>query len=199
MSPPSTRSGGAGEARSEGRAPRGGAGEARPGAPHGLVSEAHPEGRAPRGGAGARHRITVLALEAVVPLETRNASSYLLPFDHLNTVVTGVAIQNLSASFGTVQMVVRDENGAQIGTGSIPLPGSGHTSFVLSTQFPWMANIRGTAQFVTPAGGRISLLGLRYTPPGTFTTIPVLANVEPQAAPSLISRRRMGGRPPSYS
>jgi hypothetical protein len=43
------------------------------------------------------------------------------------------------------------------------------------------ANIRGTIEFVTPAGGQISALRIRYTPGptagGTTTTIPVLANV----------------------
>jgi hypothetical protein len=36
------------------------------------------------------------AQEAVVPMETRNASSYLLPFDNTGGVVLGVAAENLS-------------------------------------------------------------------------------------------------------
>jgi hypothetical protein len=32
-------------------------------------------------------------------------------------------------------------------------------------------------EFDTPSGGQISVLGIRYTPPGTLTTIPALANV----------------------
>ncbi len=40
------------------------------------------------------------------------------------------------------------------------------------------ANIRGTIEFDTPAGGRISVLGLRFSPPNSaLTTIPALANV----------------------
>ncbi len=120
------------------------------------------------------------AQEAVVPLETRNASSYLLAFDNTNSVLTGVSIENISVQGVTVPVVLRDDTGKQIGNASIPLDGNGHASFVLSTQFPATANIRGTAEFDAPGpttAGQISVLGIRYTPPGTLTTIPVLANV----------------------
>jgi hypothetical protein len=115
--------------------------------------------------------------EAVVPLETRNAPSYLLAFDNTNSVLTGIAIENISTLSAAIPVVLRNDAGTQIGAGSISLNGGGHTSFVLSTQFPVTANIRGTAEFDTPAGAQISVLGIRYTPPGTLTTIPALANV----------------------
>ncbi len=115
--------------------------------------------------------------EAVVPMEMRNASSYLLAFDDTNSVVTGVAIENISTQAANVNVIFRNDSGATIGTGSISLPANGHTSFVLSQQYSFTANIRGTAEFDTPLGGQISVLGIRYTPPGTITTIPVLANV----------------------
>ena len=114
--------------------------------------------------------------EAVVPLETRNSNLYILPFDNTSGVVLGVALQNVSASAANITVILRNDTGLQIGSGSVNLPASGHTSFVLSTQFPVTANIRGTAEFHTPTGGQISLLGIRYTG-GTLTTIPVLANV----------------------
>lgn len=121
------------------------------------------------------------AQEAVVPLETRNAPSYVLAFDQTDGVVLGVALANISAQASTVQAIVRDETGTQISSGPLPaLAGSGHTSFVLSQQFPATANKRGTIQFVPPAGRQISVLGIRTTPAGsttTLTTIPALANV----------------------
>jgi hypothetical protein len=117
------------------------------------------------------------AQEAVVPLETRSAPSYVLAFDNTNGVLTGVAVENLSAQSANIPVVLRNDAGAQIGSGSIALYGSGHTSFVLSTQFPATANIRGTVEFDAPGGGQISALGIRYTPTGTLTTIPTLANV----------------------
>jgi hypothetical protein len=115
--------------------------------------------------------------EAVVPLETRNAPSYLLAFDNTGGVATGVALENVSPGSATIPVTLRDDAGAVLGTGSITLNGLGHTSFVLSTQFPQTANKRGTIEFDTPASGQISALGIRFTPPGTLTTIPVFANV----------------------
>ena len=122
------------------------------------------------------------AQEAVVPLETRNASSYLLAFDNTGGVLLGVAIENVSAQAGNVPVIIRDETGTLIGTAgaAIGLAGNGHTSFVLSTQYPETAGKRGTIEFDTPAGGQISVLGIRTTPflnTTTLTTIPPLANV----------------------
>ncbi|MDP8989662.1 MAG: putative Ig domain-containing protein, partial [Acidobacteriota bacterium] len=120
------------------------------------------------------------AQEAVVPMETRNANSYLLAYDNTGDVVLGVAVHNVSAQAGSVGIVIRDDAGTQIGSGVIPIMGNGHTSFVLSTQYPATSNKRGTIEFDTPAGGQISVLGIRTTPLGTtttLTTIPALANV----------------------
>jgi hypothetical protein len=118
------------------------------------------------------------AQEAVVPVETRNAPSYLLAFDNTGGVVLGVAMQNPTFQAANIGIVIRDDAGVQLATDSIPMPATGHMSFVLSTQYPVTANIRGTIEFDTPAGGRISVLGLRFTPPNNaLTTIPVLANV----------------------
>jgi hypothetical protein len=123
------------------------------------------------------------AQEAVVPMETRNASSYILAFDNTSGVVLGVAIANVSSQSGNVGVILRDDTGVQIGTGSIAMQPNGHKSFVLSDLnlgFPVTANIRGTVEFDTPPGGQISVLGIRTTPLGTsntLTTIPALANV----------------------
>ena len=121
--------------------------------------------------------------EAVVPLETRNASSYLLAFDNTNGVVLAVAVANVSSQVANIPVIVRDSTGAQIATGTIALPGNGHKAFVLSDAangFPVTANTRGTVEFDTPLGGQISVLGIRTTPVGaskTITTVPALANV----------------------
>ena len=121
--------------------------------------------------------------EAVVPLETRNASSYLLSFDNTGGAVLGVALANLSAQDVKVPVVIRDDTGAVIGTAgaTILVRGNDQTSFVLSDPalgFPVTANKRGTIEFDTPAGGQISVLGLRFAPPNNaLTTIPALANV----------------------
>ncbi len=125
------------------------------------------------------HQIAT-AQEAVVPMETRNAASYLLAFDNTNGVTLGVAVENVSPQAANVGVVLRDDRGAIIGTGTLALGGSGHMSFVLSTQFPFTTDIRGTVEFDTPSGGWISVLGIRFTPPSNaLTTIPALANVGP--------------------
>jgi hypothetical protein len=110
--------------------------------------------------------------EAVVPLEVRKASAYVLPFDNTGGLVAGVAVANASAQAANIPVVIRDDTGAQIGTGAVGLPANGHTSFVLTDRFSVAANRRGTIEFDTPPGGQISVLGLRFTENG-FTTIPV--------------------------
>jgi len=123
------------------------------------------------------------AQEAVVPMETRNASSYLLPVNNIGGIVLGVAVENLSALAATIPVTIRDFTGTVIsppGT-SISLSGNGHTAFVFSDSvfgFPVMAASVGTIEFDTPVGGKISVLGIRFSPPNNaLTTIPALANV----------------------
>ncbi len=117
-----------------------------------------------------------LKWEAVVPLESRNAASYILAFDNTGSIATGLAIANLSGSPASVPVILRDSTGAQIGSGSISLQAFGHTSFMLTTQYSMTMNQRGTVEFDTPSGGQISVLGLRANGPA-LTTLPVLANV----------------------
>jgi hypothetical protein len=120
--------------------------------------------------------------EAVVPLETRNAATYLIPFDNTNGTNTGIAL-SLSAPvpFGGaaapigVPVLVRDDSGNQVAAATIPVAANGHISQVLTTLFPTTANIRGTVEFDTPPGAAISVLGIRSPPALTFTTLPALA------------------------
>ncbi len=116
--------------------------------------------------------------ETVVPLETRNAGSYLLAFDNTGGSVLGVAVANAAAQDGAIFVVIRDDSGKQIATSSLSILADGHRAFVLPTQFPITANLRGTIEFDAPSGGRISVLGMRFTGPNNaLTTVPVLANV----------------------
>ena len=119
------------------------------------------------------------AQEAVVPLETRVAPAYTLAFDNTNGVSTGIALENVSAAPATIPVLIRNDAGAQVVSTTITLPAFGHVSCVLSQVpcYPVTANLRGTVEFDTPSGGQISVAGIRYTPPGTLTTIPSLANV----------------------
>ncbi len=147
-----------------------------------LVGSAQMAATGAVGGFSIFHQI-VTGQEAVVPLETRSANSYLLAYDNTGSVALGVAVENLSAQNAVILVIVRDDAGNVISTQrtSISLGGNGHTSFVLSdlmSGFPETAEKRGTIEFDTPPGGQISVLGLRFTPPNNaLTTIPALANV----------------------
>ena len=119
--------------------------------------------------------------QAIVPLEARNAASYILAFDNTNGLQTGLALANVSAAQASVKVVVRDDTGAVVPSKvtTIPLVGNGHASFMLNDTiqgFPELAGMRGTVEFDTPSGGQISVLGLRANGKA-ITTLPVLAQV----------------------
>ena len=147
-----------------------------------LVGSAQLAAAGAIGGFAIFHQI-VTGQEAVVPLETRSANSYLLAFDNTGGVVLGVAVDNISPQNAVIPVIIRNDAGGVISNpgATISLGGNGHSSFVLSDPvlgFPVTASIRGTIEFDTPAGGQISVLGLRFTPPNNaLTTIPALANV----------------------
>jgi hypothetical protein len=111
--------------------------------------------------------------EAVVPTETRTPSAFLLSFDNTNNYLTGVALANISTQPATIPVIIRDDTGNVMLNNSLSLPGQGHTSFALTSNYPASAQRRGTIEFRTPSNGQISVLGLRFTPTGAFTTIPV--------------------------
>jgi fructose/tagatose bisphosphate aldolase len=115
--------------------------------------------------------------EAVVPIESRNASSYMVAFDNTGGTVTGLALSLSSAQNANVPVILRNDAGVQVGTSSISLNANGHTSFTVDAAhgYPAAANIRGTLEFATPAGAEISVLGIRSPPALTFTTLPALA------------------------
>jgi len=114
--------------------------------------------------------------EAVAPVETRNPSAFVLPFDDTGGYTTGVALANLSGQAVSVAVVLRDDAGASLGAAApIPLPPYGHTSFLLASAYPAVAGHLGTLELDTPTGGQISALGIRATPGGAVTSVPVLA------------------------
>ena len=109
-----------------------------------------------------------------MPLESRNASSYILAYDNTGGTGTGVSVSSTSLQAVSVPVVIRDDTGAQIGTGSIPLAANGHSAFVLGEQFPATVGMRGTLEFTTPGGAQIGVVGIRSPPAGTFTMLPAL-------------------------
>ncbi len=113
--------------------------------------------------------------EAVVPLETRTSGAFILGFENTNGVATGIALANISNQAASINTILRDDTGAVLGNPAILLPAHGQTSFLLTPAYANTAGRRGTVEFDTPSGGKISALGLRATPDSTLTTIPVLS------------------------
>ncbi|MGA2434366.1 MAG: hypothetical protein ABSG25_03680 [Bryobacteraceae bacterium] len=145
----------------------------------GLASQASQVGSAQLTTAGAVSGFAVYqnpnsGQEAVVPLEAGAVNSYTLVFDNTNNLATGVALANSSTSQISIPVTLRDDTGAALGTGSIALPAHGHTSFMLTDQFPAAANVRGSVEFDS-GGAQIGVIGIRATAAGAYTTIPAMA------------------------
>ena len=117
--------------------------------------------------------------EAVVPVETRSPSAFVLSFDNTGGYATGVALANVSTQAVSVPVVLRDDTGASLGTAAaISLPAHAHTSFMLTDPtHGYLATTgkRGTLELDVPVGGQISALGIRANPDGAITSVPVAA------------------------
>jgi hypothetical protein len=108
-----------------------------------------------------------------VPLESTFSPSFILPYDGVGGLATGVALANLAATqAAVVNVTIMNENGAQIGAGAVDLPAGGHTAFLLADKFPATISNRGIIQFSSVAATNITGLGLRLDPTGGFTSIP---------------------------
>lgn len=111
--------------------------------------------------------------EGTVPLQGQSTSAITLPYDNTAGFVMGVAIANLSTATVNVTATIWDESGNRLGTQQMAVAGNGHTSFVLPTQIPLTTGQRGTVQFQSAVSGGIAGIGLRFSPYGTFTSVPV--------------------------
>lgn len=116
------------------------------------------------------------ASEGTVPLQTQFPSTMVLPFENADDFAMGVAMANLSATPATITATVWDEAGNQIGTTTLnPIPGNGHTSFVMPDQIGSTAGKRGIVLFQSSGTGGLAGLGLRFTNiQNTFTSVPTM-------------------------
>jgi hypothetical protein len=111
--------------------------------------------------------------EAVVPLENRVASGYLIAFDNTSGTATGIAVNSIAAQTIDVPVIIRDDAGNQMATDTLTLAANAHTAFTLGVdKYTITAGRRGTIEFVS---GQIGALGIRIPPTLTFTTPPALA------------------------
>ena len=124
--------------------------------------------------------------DGTVRLQTQPGYSITLPYDNTTGFVTGVALASQLMSFNpvqsaysgsvTVKAVALDDEGNQLGIETFPLNLGGHTSFVMSAEFPASAGKRGVVEF-SSFNSNIAAVGLRWTISGsgvlgTFTDVP---------------------------
>ncbi|MEQ1949570.1 MAG: hypothetical protein ABL995_20430 [Bryobacteraceae bacterium] len=99
-----------------------------------------------------------------------SSSSVYMPFDNTQGNVTGIAIANTNAAnSASITLSFQTDNGSQ-SISTVVLPPHGHTTFVMPTSFPATANARGSMN-VTASSADVVLLGLRFTPSLSFTSL----------------------------
>jgi hypothetical protein len=111
--------------------------------------------------------------EGTTLLQTQFQSKLDVPYDNRAGFVTAVALANLAATQSTVTATVWDSTGKLLDTQSITLPASGHTAFVLTDKVAGSAGLQGLVQFQS-SSGNLAAVGLRVSPQGTFTSVPVI-------------------------
>jgi len=110
--------------------------------------------------------------EAAVPVDKSNTGKYMVWFDNTGGFATGVALQNSTGQAANIGVTLRDDTGATKSQSIVALSPYGHSSFNLATNYPSTSQSRGTIEFDAPAGGQISVVGLRFNPTGAFSTVP---------------------------
>ena len=112
--------------------------------------------------------------EGTATLETNFVAGLSLLYDNTNGFSTGVALANLATETATVSSTFWDQGGNQVGSQTITIPANGHISFALEKSMPVSAGRRGIVRFQSQAGGSLAGLGLRFSPTGTFTSVPIV-------------------------
>jgi hypothetical protein len=112
--------------------------------------------------------------EAVVQLEARTPTSFILPYDNTNNFSTGVAVASpAGASSASILIVARDSEGKHLLTDMLQLPARGHSSFSLPDKYPSLIGLKGTLELQNLKASGFTVLGLRFSPSGSITSIPV--------------------------
>jgi|GEM_PF-2401921 hypothetical protein len=112
--------------------------------------------------------------EGTAPLQAQLPSTLTLPYDNTGGFVMGVALANLSTASASITATIWDDSGNPLGTQTLTIGGSGHTSFAMPDQLTTTAGKRGIVRFQSAAAGGIAGLGLRFSPFGTFTSVPAM-------------------------
>lgn len=110
--------------------------------------------------------------EGTVPLQAQLSTSLMIvPFNNANGFATGIALGNLNTFAANFIATFFDHNGNALGAEQIiSLAGNGHTSFLLNSNYAFTANVSGIMKI---SGSGLMGLGLRASPYGTLTSVPV--------------------------
>lgn len=110
--------------------------------------------------------------EGTASFDSSTASSLTLPYNNTNGYRAGIALANQSASPAMITAILSDQNGGQLASTQVNLQAFGHTSFFLDELFSVSRNQLGVVQFQST--GPLSGVGLRFSPSGSFTSIPIV-------------------------
>src|ERR1035438_5678632 len=101
-------------------------------------------------------------------------SKLYLPFYHFEGYDSGVALANPTNASTRITIQALNNVGSIILTdSSIVLAGYGHIAFDLLSRYPSLNNVRGNL-YITSSSGALSAVGLRFSPTGSYTTIPIM-------------------------
>ncbi len=115
------------------------------------------------------------ASEGTVPLQTAFPSTITLPYDNSAGFVMGVALANVSTAPANVTATIWDDAGSRLGSETMAVASGGHVAFVLPNRLPLTTGRRGIVRFQSTSSA-LSGIGLRFSPFGTFTSVPMIAD-----------------------
>jgi trimeric autotransporter adhesin len=110
--------------------------------------------------------------EGTATFDSSSSPSFVLPYDETNGFRTGFAIANQAGATAFVTATVMDGNGVQIGSTRISLPAMGHISMYVDELMNGITNQNGIVQF--QSSYNVTAVGLRFSPAGSFTSIPII-------------------------
>jgi hypothetical protein len=110
--------------------------------------------------------------EAIVTLGNTTDKSLVMLYDQQNNFTTGLALVNPGATAITLNVTIRDQAGATLGTDVITLPAYSQQSSFVYQRYPLTLNRMGSLLITSSSG--FAAVGLRFSPAGPFTSFPPL-------------------------
>jgi hypothetical protein len=112
--------------------------------------------------------------EGTSPLQTQFPSKFVVTYENTSGFATGMAIANPSSNPATLSVTISDQDGVQLSTSSLVLAGNSHSTFFLGDKFSVTTGKLGIVTFQSSGSEGAAALGLRFSPFGTFTSVPTI-------------------------